>query len=146
MEQSTHPLVGQQLPPLEVTDWSQGPPDIEGAIVVIDFWATWCMPCIGAIPKNNAMAKEYAGQGVVVMGICGTTGSDTMAEVVEEQNISYPTARDVAKATEKALKVPFFPCYFLVDRKGVVRQAGLSHSQVEPALRMLLEEQPPAEA
>jgi thiol-disulfide isomerase/thioredoxin len=143
--QSTHPLVGQALPTLNVAEWlgsEIGPADLAGKIVVIDFWATWCAPCLGAIPKNNALAEKYRAQGVQFIGVCATTGAERMAETARDRQIAYPIAKDVAKTTEKALHVRFFPCYFVVDRHGIVRAAGLTPSKVEPVLCDVLAEQP----
>ena len=147
MGQSGHPLVGQTLPPLSVADWFPSEialQNLAGKIVVIDFWATWCAPCLGAIPKNNGLAQKYHSRGVEFVGICATTGAERMAEVARERRIEYPIAKDVAKATERALQVRFFPSYFVVDRHGVVRAAGLTPSKVEPAVCEVLAEQPAA--
>ena len=147
MEHSGHPLLNRPLPALNVAEWlgrDLTPEDLAGKIVVIDFWATWCPPCLAAIPKNNVLAEKYRPQGVEFIGICATTGAEHMAEIAQERQMAYPTGMDIDKTTEKALQVPFFPCYFVVDRHGVVRAAGLMPSKVEPVLRDLLNEQPPA--
>ena len=61
------------MPELELSDWVDEKKkltadDMKGKIVVVDYWATWCGPCIASIPHNNEVAKEYADKGVVVVG------------------------------------------------------------------------------
>lgn len=113
-----------------------------GRVVVIDFWATWCLPCLAAVPKNNALAEKYAALGAIVYGICATTGSETLEEVVRERGIAYPCARDVDKASERALGVRWFPSFSLIDRNGLLWRANIGPGKIEEALNELLNEQP----
>ena len=136
--------VGNPLPPLTLEGWSgdaTSMDDFQGQIIVLDFWATWCQPCLGAIPQNNRLAEDYADRGVRVVGICATTGSETMNDIAEERGIQYPIAKDVGKASEKALGVRWFPCYFLVDRQGKLQAAHVNHDAVVEALHTLLDEE-----
>src|SRR5262245_55724643 len=66
-------LLGKPMPALTVAKWKNGevkPDDMKGKVVVIDFWATWCGPCIKAIPHTNEIAEKYKEKGVVVIGVC----------------------------------------------------------------------------
>src|SRR5438128_173585 len=68
-------LLGHPLPPLEVTEWMNGevkPEDLKGKVVVIDIWATWCGPCIAAVPHNNELMQRYANSPVVILGVCSS--------------------------------------------------------------------------
>ncbi|MCC6696323.1 MAG: TlpA family protein disulfide reductase [Candidatus Hydrogenedentes bacterium] len=141
MESSEHPLLGKPLPALSLTDWRGEPLDPANQpdrIVIIDFWATWCGPCIGYIPKNKRILEDFGPQGVVLVGICATTGSQDMDTVAEERKITYPIAKDVEKISERALRVRHFPEYFLIDRAGIVRAAALPGSKIRDALVELL--------
>ena len=138
-------LEGRPLPALTLKDWTgetQGLDALKGMIVVIDFWATWCNPCLAQIPRHNQIMDQFGEQGVVVLGICATTGAELMHSVVTERGIRYTVARDVDKASERALGVRWFPSLYLVDREGIIREAAVTGDRIDTALRELLAEQP----
>ncbi|HYL98977.1 MAG TPA: TlpA disulfide reductase family protein [Blastocatellia bacterium] len=65
--------------------------DLKGKILVVDFWATWCGPCVMEIPEFNQLQKEFAGKGVEVLGV--TMASGELADVkpfVKQHNMQYP--------------------------------------------------------
>ena len=140
-------MEGKPAPELALTDFIKVEgftnDDLKGKITVVDIWATWCGPCIAAIPKNNEIAAKYADQGVVVLGVCSSSrGQETYAQAVQKHNIQYPTAKDPELKTQKAWNVKFYPTYAIVDREGVVRGIGLKPGNLEDAIKMLLKEQP----
>ncbi|MFP3422371.1 TlpA disulfide reductase family protein, partial [Bacillus sp. SIMBA_161] len=87
------------MPSVSVLDhWLNGEltdADLKGKIVVVDLWATWCGPCLRALPHTNEMAGKYADDGVVVMAVCGSSKQERMPEVAKEKNLTLPMARDV---------------------------------------------------
>ena len=131
---------GQWPPPLEVSDWMNSDPialaDLKGKIVVLDFWATWCGPCMRAVPHTNDLAQKYADD-VVFIGVCSARGAEKMAATVKKYDIQYPVAADVG-STIKQYGVNGYPDYFIIGRDGKVKIADCKNSSVEAAIKTLL--------
>ena len=141
-------LEGKPMPPLAgLSQWINGevkPADLKGKVVVVDFYATWCGPCMAAIPHNNEMLKNYKAKGLVIVGVCTSSrGQEKMASNAREKGIEYPIARDAERKCEKAWQAQYYPTYAIVDRKGIVRVVGLQPKNVETVVKKLLAESAP---
>ena len=137
-------LLGKPMPKLELSNWINSevkPADMKGKIIVVDYWATWCGPCIASIPHNNQVAKHYADKGVLVIGACGGGGEEKLEATAKQHGIEYPTAKVSKKSTE-AWHVQWWPTYVVVDRKGNIRAIGIKPDYVEQVVDALLKEQP----
>ena len=140
-------MEGGPMPPLALEDWingQPGPEDLAGKIVVVDYWAIWCAPCMASIPKKNEMAQNHADDGVVVVGVYGSRiGAEKFRKVVQDNKIAYPVGRDASGDNVKAWRAMWMPTYAVVDRKGVVRAIGLTgFDRVQEVVAQILEEQP----
>lgn len=147
MRASHAALEGKPSPALEVTGWLNGAvklSDLKGKVVVIDFYATWCGPCMAAIPHNNEMLKKYGSKGLVILGVCtSSSGQDEFAANAKEHGIEYPAASDPQLKAEKTWAVHYYPTYAIIDRKGIVRAVGVQTSYVEAVVQKLLAEPAP---
>jgi len=136
-------VLGKPMPRLELSDWigkEIKPEDMKGKIVVVDYWATWCGPCIASIPHNNEVYKKYNAKGVELVGACGGGGEEKMPDRATANKIEYPIAK-VSKPSTEAWQVQWWPTYAVVDRNGIVRALGIKPDYVEKVVDALVEEQ-----
>jgi thiol-disulfide isomerase/thioredoxin len=137
-------ITGKPMPELSLSNWANGEvtkDDMKGKVLIVDFYATWCGPCMAAIPHNNEMMEKYKDKGVQIIGACTSSrGQEKMDDVVKARGIKYPTAKDPELKSEKAWKVSYYPTYAVVDRKGVLRAIGLQPQYVEKVVEKILSE------
>jgi thiol-disulfide isomerase/thioredoxin len=90
--------------------------DLKGKILVVDFWATWCEPCIVEIPKFNKISDEYRGKPVEVVGITIESPYDDIKPKVEETGIKYTVLVGNDKVVEGFGGIFGFPTTFVVTK------------------------------
>jgi len=140
-------LEGKPMPALSLSGWVNGevkPEEMKGKVVIVDFYATWCGPCMAAIPHNNELLKKYKDKGLVIVGVCtNKRGQEKMEQTVKDRGMEYPTAKDPDLKSQAAWAVHYYPTYAVVDRKGIVRSIGLQPDNVEKVVKKLLDEEAP---
>lgn len=116
--------------------------ELEGKVAVIDFWATWCPPCIKEIPGYVELQEKYGDDGLVIVGISlDQQGPEVVQRFVERNGINYPIVMGDEAVAEAFGGVRSIPTTFLIDREGQIRhqKVGAAElSEYEPLVRSLL--------
>ena len=150
--------VGQPAPQLQVEKWLKGAPVEKfepGRIYIVEFWATWCSPCIMNIPHLSEIAKKYSSD-ITVIGIAADQHAKDaaagLAEVEEfikknDPTMDYAVAFDSTGETKKlwteAANQHGIPSSFIVDRNGIVAYIGhpanMESEELDNPLKMVLQ-------
>jgi thiol-disulfide isomerase/thioredoxin len=99
----------------------------KGKVVMIDFWATWCPPCLAELPEIVKVYDQYHAKGLEVLGVSNDQSADALKEMLSQNpDMKWPQLFDGTKdwhpmATE--FGVALLPRLFLIDKKGVLRSA-----------------------
>ncbi len=111
---SRQPAADFKLPDLDGQRISSS--DLKGGVVVLDFWATWCGPCLAEIPTFNALHAKYAGRGVKVIGIAVQSGwAEDIKPYRDKYKIAYSTLIGDDEVVEK-YNVFGFPTTYILDK------------------------------
>lgn len=96
--------------------------DLVGRVVVLNFWATWCVPCRLEMPSLQRLHERREKDGVVVLGLSTDVGGErAVRDFLEERGITYPVGRATPEHRRVFGGIPGIPTTFLIDRSGVVR-------------------------
>ncbi|HUN89878.1 MAG TPA: TlpA disulfide reductase family protein [Terriglobales bacterium] len=122
--------------------------DYRGKAVLLNFWATWCGPCKVEIPWFMELEKQYAPQGLVVIGVAmDDDGKTAVAKFAQEMKIDYPVLLGNDAVADQYGGVEGLPTTFYIDRNGkiVKKVAGLvSHGEIEDGIKAALNGSAPA--
>lgn len=140
--------VGDKAPEFKVESWIKGEPIKgfeKGKVYVVEFWATWCGPCVKAFPHLSEVQKEYKDKGVTIIGTniwergYSESTLGTIKEFVAKQGdkMAYTVAYDGgAKAMDQAFMKAAgqngIPCAFIIDKEGRVAFIGHPMQMDEP--------------
>jgi cytochrome c biogenesis protein CcmG/thiol:disulfide interchange protein DsbE len=126
----TRPEVGQAAPDFEVQfldgyEWEGRPvanlDDFKGQVVVLNFWASWCVECRVEAEAFEAPWQNYRDRGVVFLGVAHVDIEPKSIEYLEEFNISYPNALDYGDRISSDYEITGVPETFIIDGSGQVQ-------------------------
>lgn len=134
--------VGDPAPPLRATalDGSEQSLDqLRGRVVYVDFWASWCAPCLQALPHYQRVWRELEARGLTVLGVSLDSEGVLAQRALTRSGVTFPVIPDPAGRWATAFALPAMPTSYAVDRAGVVRyvQTGF-HPGDEKNLRAVL--------
>ena len=100
--------------------------DFGGKLLVLNFWATWCPPCINEIPSLDAFQKEFGSKGVVVLGVSIDKNEMLYKRFLERFRVSFATTRDPNADIAAEYGTFQFPESYLIDSSGKVVEKIIS--------------------
>ncbi|HEX5131752.1 MAG TPA: TlpA disulfide reductase family protein [Candidatus Krumholzibacteria bacterium] len=119
------------------------PDGYKGKVLLIDFWATWCGPCVAEMPNVKSVYKKYHPRGFEIVGISLDQSRDKLDAYIQQQGIEWPQYFDGKwwnNDIAQMYGIKSIPSTLLVDRKGKIRYKSLRGKQLEDAVEKLLAE------
>ncbi|GAC1331122.1 MAG: hypothetical protein NVSMB17_08970 [Candidatus Dormibacteria bacterium] len=125
------PAVGAMVPDFRLTGLDgrvHSLSEYRGHVVLINFWATWCVPCRAEIAELESTYRKRHADGVVFLGVDWKEGRDTVEPFAVDRQVTYPVLLDSEGGAYSAYQVIALPQTFVIDRQGrlVVSRSGLA--------------------
>jgi peroxiredoxin len=105
-----------------------------GKVVYLDFWASWCPPCLTSIPQLEEMRKQFPSDQFQILAVNVDQDPQKARKFLERNKIGYPTATDPRGTIPASFGIETMPTSFLIDRDGVIRYVhhGFRKGDIEP--------------
>ncbi|MEW8026735.1 MAG: TlpA disulfide reductase family protein [Candidatus Thiodiazotropha sp.] len=114
----------EPAPPLKLADSQDHFLDIQAfrnRVILVNFWATWCPPCVEEIPSLNRLQAHYKNQDVSIVSVDFRESGEEIEAFLEERPVDFPVLMDRDGLTSLAWRVFSFPSSFIIDRQGRLR-------------------------
>ena len=115
--------------------------ELLGEVVILDFWATWCGPCVAALPDLAEFHNSATGRPLRLVSISVDEDVDVLRDFVAEREMNWSMIHDGRGILQRYFGVRSFPTYFLVDPDGFIleRASGFTESSRGPVNRLLMQ-------
>lgn len=125
MEEELHGLVGKPAPAFETVNPAGDAIDLSKNlgknVIMLDFWATWCGPCVQALPAVNGVAQKLADKGLVFYAVNAGEDAETISEFLKSQSLEVPVAMDQEGKISRDYLVNGIPQTVLIGKDGKVQ-------------------------
>jgi len=119
------PYKGNPLPPpLQLFDLdgrTQDLTQLRGRVVLVNFWASWCPPCVREMPSMQRLKEKLAGRPFTILAVNMAEPDKDVRAFLSKMNVDFPVPMDRDGAVLKGWKVFVFPTSFVLDAKGNIR-------------------------
>jgi len=96
---------------------------LQGKVVLVNFWATWCGPCVEEMPSMQKLRKHLAAAPFEIVAVNSEEGEPKIRKFLQKVPVDFPIVRDTDGAVTRAWKARVFPSSFLLDVEGRIRYA-----------------------
>jgi cytochrome c biogenesis protein CcmG/thiol:disulfide interchange protein DsbE len=103
--------------------------DLKGKVVVLNFWASWCPPCVNETPSMINLQNHIAPKGGVILGASIDEDPDAYANFIKENGINFPTFRDPSKKISLGYGTSIIPETYIIDRHGKIARKIIGEQQ-----------------
>ncbi len=136
--------VGQKMPAFSVLDTAGrrfSIPELNGTVVLVNFWATWCGPCRAEIPRlEKEIWEKYKSKRFVVLGIAREQSREEISKFKDQQGITYPIAPDPHRDVYKLFADAGIPRNYVVGTDGTILYQTVGYDAAEfDALKKIVE-------
>jgi cytochrome c biogenesis protein CcmG, thiol:disulfide interchange protein DsbE len=138
-----HPAPALALPALDGSTMTLA--DLNGQVVLINVWASWCVPCRVEMPAIQAAYDQYREQGFTVLAVNLQEDPTTVRAFMREFNLTFPALLDRDGQVSMAYRASALPSSYFIDRRGVVRtvyRGPMSRTVIDGTVQQLLAEAP----
>jgi peroxiredoxin len=109
--------------------------DFGGKLLLVNFWATWCPPCVEEVPGLNELYRQLGPKGLVILGISQDKDENAYKQFLEKSPLAFPTVRDPSEDIQLSYGTIQIPESYLIDRNGrVVRKYISSQPWASPQM------------
>ncbi len=117
-------MVGNPAPDFTITDADRtvSLKGLRGKVVVLNFWATWCPPCVEEMPSLVRMQRELKDRGVTVLAVSLDDDARQYRTFLEKNHVDLLTVRDPRQQSNELYGTFKFPETYIIDRQGVLRR------------------------
>lgn len=105
--------------------------DLSGKYVMIDFWGTWCAPCIEALPVIKEAYEKYSGKNFEIVGIANEPSLERFEDFIEREGLEWPQIPEIYEEKneiQELYSVNSYPTYYLIDPDGEIVEYGMALS------------------
>jgi cytochrome c biogenesis protein CcmG, thiol:disulfide interchange protein DsbE len=119
--------------PLTLAGKSEHFADLKGKVVVLNFWATWCPPCVEETPALNRLQKYIDSRGGMVLGVSVDEDGAAYEKFLKDQSVVFPTYRDATKKSAADYGTSLYPETYIIDRHGKIARKFVGEQQWDSA-------------
>jgi len=103
--------------------------ELRGKVVLLDFWGTWCPPCVASVPSLRSLHKKFGKESsFVIIGISSDSEAEKWREFTAKNQMVWPQYLDRDRRVQRAFDVRAFPTYIVIDGEGIVRFRSIGMS------------------